>query len=66
MATTPEVVISREEGVALRQLVAAIAARQVEAADIPKLEGESAPLAPIEEIVLEPIELSPIAGLEGE
>ena len=61
-----EVVISRDEAVALRQLVAAIAARQVEAVDIPKLEGESAPLAPIEEIVLEPIELSPMAGLEGE
>ncbi|HZM93824.1 MAG TPA: hypothetical protein VFB92_10405 [Vicinamibacterales bacterium] len=66
MATPPEVVISRDEAVALRQLIAAIAARQVEAVDIPKLEGESAPIAPIEEIVLEPIELSPMAGLEGE
>ena len=58
--------VSPGEVAALRQLVVAIAARQVEAGDIPKLEGESVPLAPIGEIVLEPIELSPIAGLEGE
>ena len=62
----PAVVVSPAEAAALRQLVVAIAARQVEAVDIPKLGGESTPLAPIEEIVLEPIELSPIAGLEGE
>ena len=62
----PQVVVSPGEAVALRQLMVAIAARQVEAIDIPKLGGESAPLAPIEQIVLEPIELSPIAGLEGE
>ncbi len=64
--TKPEVVVSPGEAAALRQLVVAIAARQVEAGDIPKLEGESVPLAPIGEIVLEPIELSPIAGLDGE
>lgn len=58
--------VSPSEAAALRQLVVAIAARQVGAVDIPKLEGESAPLPPLEEIVLEPIELSPIAGLEGE
>ena len=62
----PEVVVSPDEAVALRQLVVAIAARQVEAADIPKLGEESAPLPPIEEIVLEPIKLSPIAGLGSE
>jgi hypothetical protein len=61
-----EVVISPNDAMALRQLVVAIAARQIEAVDIPKLGAESAPLPPIEEIVLEPIELSPIAGLEGE
>ena len=61
-----EVVISPNEAMALRQLVAAIAARQVEAVDIPKLGAESAPLPPIEEIVLEPIELSPMAGLVSE
>jgi hypothetical protein len=44
----------------------AIAARQVDETDIPELGGESAPLPPIEEIVLEPINLSPMAGLEGE
>ena len=44
----------------------AIAARQVEAMDIPQLGAESAPLPPIEEIVLEPIKLSPLAGLESE
>jgi len=58
------VVISPDDAVALRQLVVAIAARQVEATDIPQLGAESAPLPLIEEIVLEPIELSPIAGLE--
>ncbi len=62
----PEVMVSPGEAAALRQLVVAIAARQVDAVDIPKLEGESAPLPELEEIVLEPIELSPIAGLEGE
>jgi hypothetical protein len=62
----PEVVVSPDEVVALRQLVVAIAARQVEAVDIPKLGAESTPLPPIEEIVLEPINLSPIAGLDGE
>src|SRR5262245_45368880 len=51
-----EVLISPNEAVALRQLVVALAARNVEASDIPTLGGESAPLAPIEEIVLEPIE----------
>jgi len=61
-----EVVISPNDAMALRQLVVAIAARQIEAVDIPTLGAESAPLPPIEEIVLEPIELSPIAGLEGE
>ena len=62
----PEVVISPNEAMALRQLVAAIAARQVEATDIPQLAAESAPLPPIEEIVLEPIKLSPLDGLESE
>ena len=61
-----EVVISPNEAMALRQLVAAIAARQVEATDIPQLATESAPLPPIEEIVLEPIKLSPLDGLESE
>jgi hypothetical protein len=62
----PEVVVSPDEAVALRQLMAAIAARQVEAVDIPTLGADAAPLPPIEEILLEPMTLSPIAGLDGE
>jgi hypothetical protein len=62
----PEVLISLDEAVALRQLIVAIAARQVQATDIPQLAAGSAPLPTIEEIVLEPIELSPIDGLESE
>jgi len=65
-AARPEVLISRDEAVALRQLIAAIAARQVEARDIPQLGAESAPLPRMEEIVLEPIKLSPLDGLAGE
>ena len=61
-----EVVISRDEAVALRQLIVAIAARQVQATDIPQLGAESAPLPQMEEIVLEPIKLSPLDGLESE
>jgi hypothetical protein len=68
----PEVVVSPDESVALRKLVAAIVAHQVNAVDVPRLGAEAAPLPPIEEIVpieemvLEPIKLSPMAGLEGE
>jgi hypothetical protein len=58
--------ISPDEAAALRQLVTAISAQQVKAVDIPTLGAESAPLPPLEEIVLEPIKLSPMAGLEGE
>jgi len=62
----PEVLISLDEAAALRKLIVAIAARQVEATDIPQLAAESAPLPMIEEIVLEPIKLSPLDGLESE
>jgi len=62
----PEVLVSLDEAAALRQLIGAIAARQVEAMDIPRLAAESAPLPMIEEIVLEPIKLSPLDGLESE
>ena len=62
----PEVLISLDEAVALRQLIVAIAARQVQATDIPQLAAALAPLPTIEEIVLEPIELSPLDGLESE
>ena len=60
------VVVSADEAVGLRQLVAAIATSQIKAVDIPTLGVESTPLPPLEEIVLEPIKLSPLAGLEGE
>jgi hypothetical protein len=56
------VVVSRDEVVAMRQLVVAIVARQVEAADIPELGGEFVPLPVIEEMVLEPLTLSPMDG----
>ncbi len=68
----PEVVVSPDESVALRKLVSAFVARQVSAVDVPRLGAEAAPLPPIEEIVpleeivLEPIKLSPMAGFEGE
>ena len=64
--TAPEVVVSDDEAVALRQLVVAIANRQVKAVDIPELGVESVPLPALEEIVLEPIKLSPLSGLESE
>jgi hypothetical protein len=58
-------VVSSDEVVALRHLIGAIAARQIKAVDIPELGVESAPLPAIEEIVLEPITLSPMdAALE--
>jgi hypothetical protein len=62
----PEVLVSLDEAAALRQLIGAIVARHVEATDIPQLAAESAPLPMIEEIVLEPIELRPLDGLESE
>ena len=64
--TASEVVVSNDEAAALRQLVVALANRQVTAVDIPELGVESVPLPSLEEIVLEPIKLSPLAGLEGE
>lgn len=66
VAAPPEIVVSPDEAAALRQLVMAIAARQVAADDIPALGAESPPLPPLEEIVLEPIMLSPMAGLGSE
>jgi len=62
----PEVLVSLDEAAALRQLIGAIAARQVDATDFPQLAAESALLPMIEEIVLEPIELRPLDGLESE
>jgi len=65
-ASRREVMVSPDEATALRHLVTAITTRQLVVGDIPPLGPPSAPLPPIEEIVLEPITLSPIAGLETE
>jgi len=65
-ASRREVIVSPDDASALRHLVTAIATRQLDASDIPPLGTESAPLPPIDEIVLEPIKLSPITGLESE
>lgn len=66
LASRREVIVSPDDASALRHLVTAIATRQLDAGDIPPLRTESVPLPPIDEIVLEPIKLSPIAGLESE
>jgi hypothetical protein len=58
----PEVLISQEEAVALRRLFDAIASRRLEPTVLPEFESPT-PLAPIDEIVLEPITLSPIVRL---
>lgn len=60
-----EVLVSAEEASSLRHLLAAIAQQRVEPA-LPILGAGPAPLAPIEDIVVEPISLSPIAGLDSE
>ena len=66
-AVTPfEVVISPDESAALRQLFTAINNRQIETLALPDLASALKPPAPIEEIVLEPISISPLAALEGE
>lgn len=66
-AVTPfEVVIAPDEAAALKQLFTAIGSRQLETFALPDLESALKPPAPIEEIVLEPITISPLAALEGE
>jgi len=62
----PEVVISADEAAALTQLFAAIGSRRIETAALPDLQSALNPPSPIEEIVLEPITISPLAALEGE
>ena len=62
----PEVMISQDEAAALRQLFAAISDRRIETAALPDLQWALKPPSPIEEIVLEPITISPLATLEGE
>ena len=66
VVTPFEVVIAPDEAMALRQLFTAIGNRRLEAAALPDLQSALRPPAPIEEIVLEPITISPLAALEGE
>jgi len=61
-----EVVIAPDEAAALKQLFTAIGSRQLETFALPDLQAALKPPAPIEEIVLEPITISPLAALEGE
>jgi hypothetical protein len=62
----PEVLISNEESAALRQLFAAISDRRLETSELPDLAAALKPPAPIEDIVVEPIIISPLAPLSGE
>jgi hypothetical protein len=65
-AAHPEVLISQDEAAALRQLFSAISNRRIETSTLADLESTLAPPAPIEEIVLEPITISPLASLGSE
>jgi hypothetical protein len=62
----PEILISPDESAALQQLFAAISSRRIETRALPDLASALKPPAPIEEIVLEPITISPLAAVEGE
>jgi hypothetical protein len=61
-----EVLISEDEAAALKQLFAAIGERRLETSALPDLASALQPPEPIEDIVLEPISISPLAPLEGE
>jgi hypothetical protein len=61
-----DVVISPDEAAALKQLFTAISDRRIEASVLPDLQSALKPPVPIEEIVLEPITINPLAALEGE
>ena len=61
-----EVLISQDEAAALRQLFAAISNRRLETSLLPDLDAALQPPAPIEDIVLEPLSVSPLASLESE
>lgn len=65
-AVQPEVLISADEAAALTQLFTAIGNRRIEASALPDLQSALKPPAPIEEIALDPITISPLAALEGE
>jgi hypothetical protein len=61
-----EVIISPDESAALQRLFTAIRNRRIETRALPDLMSALTPPDPIEEIVLEPITISPLAALEGE
>ena len=61
-----EVVISQEEAAALKRLFTAIGNHRIETSALPDLQSALKPPPPIEEIVLEPITISPLAALAGE
>jgi hypothetical protein len=61
-----EVLIEPDEAAALKQLFTAISNRRIETRALPDLTSALKPPAPIEEIVLDPITISPLAALEGE
>jgi hypothetical protein len=61
-----EVVISQEEAAALRTLFTAISNRRLEPSQLPDLAAALKPPDPIEDIVVEPITIVPLAPLEGE
>ena len=62
----PEVLISQEEAAAWNRLFAAIGSRRIETSALPDLQSALKPPNPIEEIVVEPITISPLAALAGE
>jgi hypothetical protein len=66
IANPAEVLVSPHDAVALRQLVAAVASQRLEPTAFPEFGVEPAALAAIEDIVVEPITLSPIVGLKSE
>ena len=60
------VLVSPAEADALEYLVSALITRRVEPSAVPDLDSAPVPLSPIEEIVLEPISLSPLVRLDSE
>jgi hypothetical protein len=60
------VLVSPAEADALNYLVSALITRRVEPSVVPDLDSAPVPLSPIDEIVLEPISLSPLVRLDSE
>ena len=66
VVAAPEVVISQEEAAALRALFTAVSNRRLEPSELPDLAAALKPPDPIEDLIVEPIIISPLAPLEGE